>query len=128
LRSLPGRPPQSIRLPMPGLRLDRPATARLAGFLGLCWWCLGRYHRPHLWPMEALMPIPALVEGLFGLGAAYVGIRFMLARRIPIVHEGGTEPVGWIEGAGALVLGAVTAGGGLAMLAEALGWFHLGLR
>jgi hypothetical protein len=39
-----------------------------------------------------------IFEAIGGLILGYVGVRFIVARRIPIVSEGGFEPLAWITG------------------------------
>lgn len=71
------------------------------------------------------MTAAAIVEMVCGVVAVYVGIRFALARRIPIVSEGGHEPLGWIQGRAAVVVGILVVCGGLGLLAASFGLIRL---
>jgi hypothetical protein len=65
------------------------------------------------------------MEALAGVGFVYVGIRFAIARKIPIVSEGGGEPLARIEGRAAIVVGGLIVVLGTGLLAAGLGRIHL---
>lgn len=68
----------------------------------------------------------SIIEFVGGLIALYVGVRWIITRRIPVVSEGGFEPLGWIKGAGAVVVGLCVVAGGLCLLADSAGLVRLG--
>jgi hypothetical protein len=67
----------------------------------------------------------AIFEALCGVVAIYVGARFVLARKIPVVSEGGFEPLAWIEGRAAVLVGCLIVCLGLGLLAASFGFIHL---
>jgi hypothetical protein len=67
-----------------------------------------------------------IFEALCGLISIYIGIRFILAKEIPIVSEGGSEPMGWLRDWEAIAVGIVAICIGLACLAASLDYISLG--
>ena len=67
------------------------------------------------------MTILNAIAALSGAIAIYVGIRFTLTRKIPIVSEGGFEPLAWVEGRDAVMLGIFAICIGLVLLAASIG-------
>ena len=68
----------------------------------------------------------SIIEFVGGFIAFYVGVRWVIARRIPVVSEGGFEPLGWIKGTEAVVVGLCVVVGGLLFLAASVGLVRLG--
>jgi hypothetical protein len=62
-----------------------------------------------------------IFEAIGGLILGYVGVRFIVARRIPIVSEGGFEPLAWITGWEAVIVGCLIVCLGIALLAASFG-------
>lgn len=60
-----------------------------------------------------------------GLIAIYAGVRFVVAREIPVVDEGGFKPLAWIRGKEAVVLGCAIVLAGVVLLCAAAGLIHL---
>ena len=65
------------------------------------------------------------VEAICGAIAIYIGVRWMLARTIPVVSEGGFEPLAWIKGRDAVVVGCIVFCVGLGLIAASLGLISL---
>jgi hypothetical protein len=65
------------------------------------------------------MDIRQIIEILCGVIAIYVGWRFIRVREIPVVSEGGTEPLGFLRGWEAVVAGLAVIALGLVLLAAA---------
>jgi hypothetical protein len=66
-----------------------------------------------------------VVEAICGCIAMYVGVRWMLRRKIPIVTEGGFVPLAWIEGRDAVVVGCIVFSFGLGLIAASFGLISL---
>jgi hypothetical protein len=73
-------------------------------------------------PLMSLVPV---FEALCGAIAVYTGIRWLVARKVPIVSEGGFKPLAWVEGRAAVLIGGLTVCVGLGLLAAAFGVLHL---
>jgi len=68
------------------------------------------------------MDLPQMIEVLCGGVAVYVGARFLLKRRIPVVNEGEDMPLAWITGWEAVVAGCLAIAFGLYLFALATGF------
>ena len=66
-----------------------------------------------------------LFEALCGVIFVYVGWRFIRAREIPIVSEGGYTPLGWLKGWEAVAAGVCVIALGAALLGAAVGFIQL---
>jgi hypothetical protein len=62
---------------------------------------------------------------LCGVLAIYIGCRFVMARKIPIVSEDDLEAYGWLSGKEALAAGFAVVALGLTLLAAAGGLINL---
>jgi hypothetical protein len=67
-----------------------------------------------------------IFEFLFGCISCYVGVRIIKAKEIPIVSEGGSEPLGWLRGSEAVAVGVVAVCFGIAFFAAALDLIRFG--
>jgi len=62
-----------------------------------------------------------VVEAICGAIAIYVGARWVLKRKIPIVSDRGFDPLAWIEGRDAVVVGCIVFCLGLGLMAASFG-------
>jgi hypothetical protein len=60
-----------------------------------------------------------------GLFTIYIGCRFVVARKIPVVSEDDSETYGWLRGKEAVIAGLAVVALGLALLAAAIGLIRL---
>jgi len=67
------------------------------------------------------MSVVQVFEALCGGIAVYVGVRYLLANRIPVVNEGEEKPLAWITGWGAVAVSCLVICFGLYLLALSAG-------
>jgi hypothetical protein len=71
------------------------------------------------------MPLENVFLTLCGLFTIYIGCRFVVARKIPVVSEDDSETYGWLRGKEAVIAGLAVVALGLALLAAAIGLIRL---
>jgi hypothetical protein len=74
--------------------------------------------RPQMTTLQAF-------EALCGVILVCVGYRFIRAREIPVVSEGGYTPLGWLKGWEAVLAGVGVIAVGVAFIAVAAGFVQL---
>jgi hypothetical protein len=64
-------------------------------------------------------------EAVCGFIFVYIGWRFIRAREVPVVSEGGYTPLAWLKGWEAVLAGPMVIALGLGFLAVAAGFMQL---